>query len=73
MKFPCWKYETSSDSGIDSMISTLYFSPRERNRSIASARETTCRSNGRFSATILRISSSMRAASSGANGSVSKS
>ena len=33
MKSPCWKYETSSSSGIDSMISTLYFSPRDANRS----------------------------------------
>ena len=55
------------------MISTLYFSPRDAKRSRASARATTWRTNGRFSATILRISASMRAASSGLNGSVSKS
>ena len=45
--------------GIDSMISTLYFSPRDANRSSASSRGTTWRSNGRFSATIFAISASM--------------
>ena len=55
------------------MISTLYFSPRDSKRSLASSRGTTWRTNGRFSAMIFAISASMRAASSGANGSVSKS
>ncbi len=73
MNSPCWKYETSSFSGIDWMISTLYFSPRDPNRSSASARETTCRTNGTFSSMIFFISASIRDMSSGLNGSVSKS